>query len=83
MSAHFNDGTKKYVEERSPESATFGSCYRVFRNAHVPTLARITYKHKTLVLEVDAHHGGENYIKCFQAEDIELPTGYHFGVSVC
>ncbi|CAG8510621.1 3436_t:CDS:2 [Paraglomus occultum] len=82
VSAHLNDGTKKYVEERSPESATFGSCYRVFRNTQVPSLARITYKDKNLMLEVDAHHGGENYHKCFEAENIELPTGYYFGVSL-
>lgn len=45
----------------------------------MPYWIKLTYAGKTLSLET-AHHGNF-YEKCFDKENVELPTGYYFGVS--
>ncbi|CAI2189109.1 14171_t:CDS:10, partial [Funneliformis geosporum] len=79
--AHLNDGSKLYNNITEPRDAMLAGCYRLFHNTPSPVFARISYYNRTIKLEVDANDEGGAYLPCFEQKDIDLPTGYYFGVS--
>ncbi|CAG8731236.1 6765_t:CDS:2, partial [Funneliformis caledonium] len=79
--AHLNDGSTLYNNITDPGDVMLAGCYRLFHNTPSPVFARISYYNRTLKLAVDANDEGGTYLPCFEKKDIDLPTGYYFGVS--
>ncbi|KAI0235389.1 hypothetical protein L0F63_006358 [Massospora cicadina] len=76
-----NDGTKEAANVTNILSLMFGGCFRDFRNSMVPVHVRVTYLEKTLKVAVDSTQNGKSFVPCFERRDINLPTGYYFGLS--
>ncbi|KAJ3096099.1 Protein ERGIC-53 [Phlyctochytrium planicorne] len=79
--AIINDGTKEINNRPDALLHAVGGCFRDYRNAPNPVWARVSYVKKTLRLDMDLKHGGRHYVKCFESHGVNLPIGYHFGVS--
>ncbi|KAJ1917250.1 hypothetical protein IWQ60_007837 [Tieghemiomyces parasiticus] len=79
--AYTNDGTVKLHDTHNLNDHMIGSCFHDVRRTHELVHARVTYSKRTLKLEVDATHEGEKFHECFVKEQLDLPTGYHFGFS--
>ena len=76
-----NDGTRSYDHESDAANQVFESCTSHFRNAIRPPIFRITYLQRRLTVEADVTGDGDKFSECFKQEDIDLPTGYYFGMS--
>ncbi|KAI9344381.1 legume-like lectin family-domain-containing protein [Obelidium mucronatum] len=69
---------------RSPPenlSGFLGKCYRDYRNSPHRVHARVSYIGKTLKFEMDLNQEGKGFSECFTANNVNLPIGYHFGIS--
>ncbi|KAI9335996.1 legume-like lectin family-domain-containing protein [Obelidium mucronatum] len=76
-----NDGTKA-VEGRTPQNhEILGNCLRDYRNTPHPVWVRVTYKNRQLRVDFDLYKDGYQFVECFRAKNVDLPTGYYFGVS--
>ncbi|KAJ3028412.1 UNVERIFIED_CONTAM: hypothetical protein HDU68_001743 [Siphonaria sp. JEL0065] len=62
-------------------SGFLGKCFRDYRNTPHKVFARVSYIGKTLKLEMDLTQEGKAYSECFSASNVNLPIGYHFGIS--
>ncbi|XP_014681535.1 PREDICTED: protein ERGIC-53-like [Priapulus caudatus] len=81
--AMINDGTKTYDHHSDGFSQQLGGCLRDFRNKPFPTKLKVTYYKNTLVV---LYHNGltnkpDDYELCLRADNVQLPTSGHFGVS--
>ncbi|ORY05648.1 the carbohydrate recognition domain of complex with Mcfd2 [Basidiobolus meristosporus CBS 931.73] len=81
VSAFLNDGALKISQISEKNSKMFAGCHKDYRNSKGPVYAKLSYYDYTLTLSIDTVEKGQAYIKCFEASDIELPTGYYFGFS--
>lgn len=72
---------RQAVNSTSSESKVVGSCYKQVRNTDAPVYVRLTYFNRHVKVEIDNQHEGRSYSTCFDAFNIDLPIGNHFGVS--
>ncbi|KAJ3010048.1 UNVERIFIED_CONTAM: hypothetical protein HDU68_002360 [Siphonaria sp. JEL0065] len=76
-----NDGTIS-IDGRTPQNHEIvGSCMRDYRNTPHPVWVRVTYKNRQLRVDFDLYKDGYQFVECFRAKNVDLPTGYYFGVS--
>lgn len=77
-----NDGTKEYRADNDGSDLMVGGCVRNVRNVKHPAKIRVTYlgSRRTLAVEVDQNNNGD-WEACWSGDDIDLPTGYFFGIS--
>ncbi|KAI9202588.1 legume-like lectin family-domain-containing protein [Polychytrium aggregatum] len=76
-----NDGHKSLAHRDDYISQTFGACFRDYRNSPNDVNIKIVYSNKNLKVLVDLRQGGHGYTECLTYEGVDLPTGYHFGLS--
>ncbi|KAG0358373.1 legume-like lectin family-domain-containing protein [Gamsiella multidivaricata] len=76
-----NDGSKKFPANPTANQMSFGGCIRDYKNTPSPVVLRISYIGRTLRVSVDTHYKGKKFVTCFEQKDLDLPTGYYFGVS--
>ncbi|KAI9284404.1 legume-like lectin family-domain-containing protein [Umbelopsis sp. AD052] len=76
-----NDGTKQFASKVDPTQHMLGSCFQNYRNTYEPLYVKVTYRNKTLSVLMDRENRGSSYRHCFRKQDVELPTGYFFGLS--
>ncbi|KAI9709850.1 MAG: hypothetical protein M1828_002345 [Chrysothrix sp. TS-e1954] len=70
-----NDGTMNFKNHHSVDGLAFGNCEYSYRNRGEYTRMQIKVDEGVgLEVEVDGR-------KCFGSEHIQLPAGYHFGIS--
>ncbi|ORZ27309.1 legume-like lectin family-domain-containing protein [Lobosporangium transversale] len=74
-----NDGTKAFPSR--PIANSIGGCFRDYKNSPGPVVVRVSYVGKKLRVALDSFGRGTRMIDCFEVEDVDLPTGYHFGFS--
>ena len=55
-------------------------CQAFLRNMDFPTFARIIYRRRTLVVQLDVKDEGV-WEECFRVPGIDLPAGYYLGFS--
>ncbi|KAJ3290201.1 Protein ERGIC-53 [Rhizoclosmatium sp. JEL0117] len=70
--------------QKSPDAnrvGFLGQCYRDYRNSPHRVYGRLSYVGKTLKLEMDLNQDGNAFSECFSKSNVDLPIGYHFGVS--
>ena len=77
-----NDGTKDFPKNPTQNTNSFGGCLRDFKNSANPVVMRISYVGSILRVAVDTVNKGKKFVMCFEQKDLDLPTGYHFGISV-
>ncbi|KAH8550988.1 legume-like lectin family-domain-containing protein [Umbelopsis sp. PMI_123] len=76
-----NDGTKEFATRLDPTKHMLGSCFHNYRNTNEPLYVKITYKEKTLSVMMDRENRGASYHHCLRKQNVDLPTGYFFGLS--
>ncbi|KAJ3404069.1 Protein ERGIC-53, partial [Chytridiales sp. JEL 0842] len=76
-----NDGTIELGQKYDYLRHSIGGCFRDYRNAPSPVWGRLTYANRTLQLDIDLRQDGYAFTECFSAKNVDLPVGYHFGVS--
>ncbi|KAJ2956157.1 hypothetical protein NQZ79_g7940 [Umbelopsis isabellina] len=79
--ALMNDGTKNFAEKNDPRKHMLGSCNINYRNTQEPVFVKITYKENTLSVMMDPKNRGASYQSCLREQNVQLPTGYYFGLS--
>ncbi|KAI8870756.1 hypothetical protein GQ42DRAFT_11783 [Ramicandelaber brevisporus] len=57
-----------------------GGCYHDARNTQKPFWIKVVY-HSDHHLQVFYDDNGTKWKQCFEAKDVDLPTGYYFGLS--
>ncbi|KAL1921248.1 uncharacterized protein VTP21DRAFT_10964 [Calcarisporiella thermophila] len=79
--AAMNNGVQAFSSEEIP-ARELASCFRELRAPKSVVYARITYHaNQTLQVATDLINKGESYIPCFEAENVQLPADYYFGIS--
>ncbi|KAK3836622.1 MAG: legume-like lectin family-domain-containing protein [Linnemannia elongata] len=76
-----NDGTKPFPANPTANTNSFGGCLRDYKNTHLPVVVRVSYINGVLKVSTDTHSRGKKMIPCFEQKDLDLPVGYHFGLS--
>ncbi|KAJ3024260.1 hypothetical protein HKX48_003085 [Thoreauomyces humboldtii] len=76
-----NTGSEEMAHRRDYLTTSMAGCFRDYRNTPAPVWARITYANQTLRVDIDIRQHGEAYLECFTHKGIDLPSGYHFGLS--
>ncbi|KAI8620746.1 legume-like lectin family-domain-containing protein [Chytriomyces sp. MP71] len=78
-----NDGhSTLHRPDTPPEDGGFlGKCYRDYVNAPHRVFVRVSYIGRVLKVEMDLTQGGFGYSECFSKSGVDLPVGFHFGVS--
>ncbi|KAF8939496.1 legume-like lectin family-domain-containing protein [Dissophora ornata] len=76
-----NDGTKGFPTNPTANTNSFGGCLRDYKNTPTPVVVRVSYVGRTLRVAADTHSKGKKMAICFEQKDLELPSGYYFGVS--
>jgi len=76
-----NDGTKGFASKVDPTRHMLGSCFHNYRNTEEPVFVKITYKNRTLSVMMDSDNRGSSYHFCLRKQNVDLPTGYHFGLT--
>ncbi|KAJ1973889.1 hypothetical protein H4R34_004924 [Dimargaris verticillata] len=79
--AFTNDGHVKLHDAENINDHMKGSCLRDVRGTLHDVFAKVTYHKRTLSLNIDTSGQGHEYKPCFVAHDVDLPSGYYFGVS--
>lgn len=77
-----NDGTKEFPKNPTSNTNNFGGCLRDYKNSPIPTVVRVSYIGGKLKVSVDTYSKGRKMGSCFEQKDVDLPTGYYFGISV-
>ncbi|KAI9351762.1 legume-like lectin family-domain-containing protein [Zopfochytrium polystomum] len=75
-----NDGSHSFNPNEYLANS-IGGCFRDYRNAPHPVWGRLTYANRTLRLDMDLRQDGYAFTFCFEKSGIDLPVGYHFGMS--
>lgn len=78
-----NNGTEEFPTNVASITNFAKGCMRDYKNSPNPVHVRVSYIAKTLKISVDTHSKGRKMVGCFEHPDVDLPTGYHFGFSVC
>eukprot|EP01130_Rhizamoeba_saxonica_P013678 TRINITY_DN5855_c0_g1_i2.p1 TRINITY_DN5855_c0_g1~~TRINITY_DN5855_c0_g1_i2.p1 ORF type:complete len:276 (-),score=60.47 TRINITY_DN5855_c0_g1_i2:477-1304(-) len=74
-----NDGYKKYDHGHGRNSdMEVGSCHFPLRSEPF-SFVKVTYQSNKLLVYIDSGRGEWNL--CFETQNVNLPTGYHFGFS--
>ncbi|KAI9593586.1 legume-like lectin [Syncephalis fuscata] len=76
-----NHNNLEYSKVEHPMSYILSGCFREYRNLKAPLKVRVTYANRTINIDVDNINEGGNYQPCFESENVDLPTGYYFGMS--
>ncbi|ORY95796.1 legume-like lectin family-domain-containing protein [Syncephalastrum racemosum] len=80
--ALLNDGTTAFAGRVDPKKFIMGQCSINYRNTgNMDAHLSIKYKANTLTVMLDPTGEGKDYRTCLQKSGINLPTGYHFGIS--
>lgn len=69
-----NDGMRDYRHEASVDSLSFGHCLYAYRNRGSPSQLKLRHDEKGFHVEIDGH-------MCFESPHVEIPPGYHVGVT--
>ncbi|KAJ6228580.1 vesicular mannose-binding lectin [Anaeramoeba flamelloides] len=80
VQAMIGDGKKAYDANLDGSTTSAGQCSAEFRNSDQKTKLLITYLDETLTVKIN-FHGRKSYSNCIYLENIQLPTGYYFGLS--
>ena len=75
-----NDGKFALDHGSDASNQRFAGCTSKFRNTPGPVITRVIYYHGTLSVLMDTS-GGQKASVCFTEKNINLPTGYYFGLS--
>lgn len=81
VGAVLNDGNRQWNPDTDGMDLAFGGCTAQVKNSAVPVVARITYYHGHLTVDLDVHGKGTSFSRCFTHAGISLPTGYFLGLS--
>ncbi|KAF9905565.1 hypothetical protein BX616_000975, partial [Lobosporangium transversale] len=76
-----NDGTKTFPSNPTANTNNFGGCLRDYKNSPSPVVVRVSFIGGTLKVSADTHSKGRKMVNCFEQKNVDLPTGYYFGVS--
>ncbi|XP_036673271.2 vesicular integral-membrane protein VIP36 [Drosophila suzukii] len=80
LSAMVNNGSWSYDHDRDGTHTQLAGCEVRFRNVDYETLVSIRYENDILSVSTDLENRNE-WKSCFVVANVELPTGYHFGMS--
>ncbi|XP_055849872.1 vesicular integral-membrane protein VIP36 [Episyrphus balteatus] len=80
LSAMVNNGSLSYDHDRDGTHTQLAGCEVRFRNVAFDTQVRIRYENDILSVSTDLENTNE-WKSCFVVKDVELPTGYYFGIS--
>jgi len=75
-----NNGSWSYDHDRDGTHTQLAGCEVRFRNVEYETLVSIRYENDILSVSTDLENRNE-WKNCFVVANVELPTGYHFGMS--
>jgi len=75
-----NNGSWSYDHDRDGTHTQLAGCEVRFRNVDYETLVSIRYENDILSVSTDLENRNE-WKSCFVVANVELPTGYHFGMS--
>eukprot|EP00002_Diphylleia_rotans_P026768 TRINITY_DN5354_c0_g1_i13.p1 TRINITY_DN5354_c0_g1~~TRINITY_DN5354_c0_g1_i13.p1 ORF type:complete len:517 (+),score=100.00 TRINITY_DN5354_c0_g1_i13:51-1601(+) len=76
-----NDGTQTYHIHSDGATQSVGRCLATLRNSLSPLQARIRYQGKSLTVDLSYESPDTEWNNCFVAKNIDLPTGYFFGIT--
>lgn len=80
LSAMVNNGTWSYDHDRDGTHTQLAGCEVRFRNVDYDTFISIRYENDVLSVSTDLENRNE-WKNCFVVNNVELPTGYYFGMS--
>ncbi|XP_023246014.1 vesicular integral-membrane protein VIP36 isoform X2 [Copidosoma floridanum] len=80
ISAMVNNGTLHYDHDRDGTHTQLAGCEAKFRNLEHDTYISLRYEKDTLTVSTDFSNKGA-WKECFTVKEIQLPTGYYFGVT--
>lgn len=80
LSAMVNNGTWSYDHDRDGTHTQLAGCEVRFRNVDYETYISIRYENDVLSVSTDLENRNE-WKNCFVVNNVELPTGYFFGLS--
>ncbi|XP_068156257.1 vesicular integral-membrane protein VIP36 isoform X1 [Drosophila tropicalis] len=80
LSAMVNNGSWSYDHDRDGTHTQLAGCEVRFRNVDYETLISIRYENDILSVSTDLENKNE-WKNCFVVTNVELPTGYYFGLS--
>uniref|UniRef100_A0A1A9ZLB7 L-type lectin-like domain-containing protein n=1 Tax=Glossina pallidipes TaxID=7398 RepID=A0A1A9ZLB7_GLOPL len=80
LSAMVNNSTWSYDHDRDGTHTQLAGCEVRFRNYNFDTHISIRYENNILSVSTDMENRGE-WKNCFVVNNVELPTGYFFGIS--
>jgi len=80
LSAMVNNGSWSYDHDRDGTHTQLSGCEVRFRNVDWDTHISIRYQDDLLSISTDLENRGE-WKNCFVVKNVELPTGYFFGLS--
>lgn len=75
-----NNGTWSYDHDRDGTHTQLAGCEVRFRNVDYETYISIRYENDVLSVSTDLENRNE-WKNCFVVNNVELPTGYYFGLS--
>ncbi|KAF9427026.1 hypothetical protein BGZ94_005631 [Podila epigama] len=76
-----NNGTQEFPTNVASITNFARGCMRDYRNTPNPVVVRVSYITKTLKVSIDTVNKGRQMIHCYEQSDVDLPTGYYFGIS--
>lgn len=80
ISAMVNNGSIHYDHDRDGTHSQVSGCTCYFRNSKQDTFVMISYINRQVVVMTNIGDS-EEWKLCFSTEDVDLPTGYYFGVT--
>lgn len=75
-----NNGSLHYDHDRDGTHTQLAGCEAKFRNVQYDTILSIRYENDVLTVSTDIENKGQ-WKECFSVPNVQLPTGYYFGVS--
>lgn len=80
VSAMVSNGTASYDHDRDGTHTQLAGCTAKFRGKTNPTNIALRYEPNVLRVSLDID-GKSEWTECFKVDNVELPTGYYFGIS--
>ena len=81
ISVVLNDGTLSYNPATDGSDIQVGGCRASVRRTAHPAGLLVRYDGTAKKLDVEYHTGDGAWQHCFSKDQVDLPVGYHFGVS--
>mmetsp|Transcript_37493 Transcript_37493/g.62172 ORF Transcript_37493/g.62172 Transcript_37493/m.62172 type:complete len:513 (+) Transcript_37493:119-1657(+) len=78
--AVLNDGTHPFDHRHDGGSRVLGQCTAEYRNTQHPIKTKIIYMNRSIMVYFDLSNS-EHWQPCFLAADIDLTTGYYWGMT--